>query len=58
MALGILASHTDEYLQIQTHNTTGAEGPVFKVKKKTGAGMAAKINYWSAKAQAVPHAAP
>ncbi len=60
LALGIFASHTDEYLQIETHNTTGAEGLVFKVKKKTGAGMAAKINYWSAKAKALaaPDATP
>jgi opacity protein-like surface antigen len=52
MALGIFASHTDEFLTIQTHNTAGAEGLVFKVKKKTGAGMAAKINFWSGKAKA------
>jgi hypothetical protein len=51
MALGIFASHTDEYLQIDTHNATGAEGVVFKVKKKTGAGMATKINFWSGKAR-------
>ena len=51
MALGIFASHTDEFLTIQTHNTAGAEGLVFKGKKKTGAGMAAKINFWSGKAK-------
>ncbi len=52
MALGFFASHTDEFLTIQTHNTAGAEGLVFKVKKKTGAGMAAKISFWSGKARA------
>jgi hypothetical protein len=59
MALGIFASHTDEFLQVQTHNAAGAEGVVFKVKKQTGAGMAAKINYWSGKAKAAdPNAKP
>ena len=52
MALGIFASHTDEYLKIETHNASAAEGLVFKVKKNTGAGMAAKINYWSGRAKA------
>ena len=52
MALGVFASHTDEYLRIETHNASAAEGLVFKVKKNTGAGMATKINYWSGKAHA------
>lgn len=51
MALGIFASKTEEYLQLQTHNASGAEGIVFKVKKRTGAGMAAKISFWSGKAR-------
>lgn len=58
MALGVFASHTDEFLTIETHNTAGAEGLVFKVKKKTGAGMAAKINFWSGKAKAVANEPP
>jgi len=52
MALGIFASKTEEYLQIESHDSNGAEGVVFKVKKKTGAGMAAKIAFWSGKAKA------
>ena len=52
MALGIFASHTDEYLQIDSHTANGAEGVVFKVKKNTGAGMATKVNFWSGKAKA------
>jgi hypothetical protein len=59
MALGIFAGKNVEYLQLQTHNATSAEGLVFKVKKQTGAGMAAKVNYWSGKAHgAMPAAAP
>jgi len=62
MALGVFASHTDEYLKIQTHNASAAEGLVFKVKKNTGSGMAAKINFWAGKAKAAavepPPAAP
>jgi len=52
LALGIFASKTEEYLQIESHDASGAEGVVFKVKKKTGAGMAAKIAFWSGKAKA------
>jgi len=52
MALGIFASKTEEYLQIDSHDANGAEGVVFKVKKKTGAGMATKIAFWSGKAKA------
>ena len=51
MALGVFASHTDEFLRSRPQHG-GAEGLVFKVKKKTGAGMAAKINFWSGKARA------
>jgi len=58
MALGIFASKNVEYLQLQTHNAGGAEGLVFKVRKQTGAGMAAKINFWSGKAHGVSPEAP
>jgi hypothetical protein len=47
MALGIFASKTQEYLHVESHNATGAEAVVFKVKKKTGVGMATKINFWA-----------
>jgi len=49
MALGIFASKDQEYLQIETHTSSSAEVVVFKVKKKTGPGMAAKINFWAGK---------
>jgi hypothetical protein len=59
MALGIFASKTEEYLHIESHNDAGAEAVVFKVKKKTGPGMAAKVMFWAgkAKASAAPAAA-
>jgi hypothetical protein len=57
MALGIFASKTQEYLQVESHNASGAEGVVFKVKKKAGPGMAAKINFWALLARA-PAAEP
>jgi len=44
-ALGIFASKTEEFLQIEARSEQGAEAVVFKCKKKTGAGMAAKINF-------------
>jgi hypothetical protein len=51
MALGIFASKTEEYLHVQAHNAAGAEAVVFKVKKKTGVGMATKINFWAGQAR-------
>lgn len=60
MALGIFASKTQEYLQVESHDATGAEAVVFRVRKKTGAGMAAKIHFWADKARAkeAPEDAP
>ncbi|HSD65801.1 MAG TPA: hypothetical protein VLF95_03815 [Vicinamibacteria bacterium] len=58
MALGIFASKTEEYLTVESHNADGAEGVVFKVKKKTGAGMATKISYWAGKGRARATEAP
>jgi hypothetical protein len=52
MALGIFASKTQEYLNVESHNGSGAEGVVFKVKKKAGPGMATKINFWALLAKA------
>jgi hypothetical protein len=46
MALGIFASKTEEFLQVDTKTDTGAEAIVFKTKKKMSPGMAAKINYY------------
>ena len=45
MALGVFASKTEEFLQVDTKSDTGAEAIVFKTKKKMSPGMAAKINY-------------
>ena len=52
MALGIFASKTEEFLHIESHNATGAEALVFKVKKNTGPGMATKVMFWAGKAKA------
>jgi hypothetical protein len=57
MALGIFASHTEEYLHVDSHTDTGAEAVVFKVKKNTGIGMATKIMFWAAKTPATEPAA-
>lgn len=48
-ALGIFASKTEEFLQLDTQSETGAEAVVFKCKKKTAPGMAAKINFYAGK---------
>ena len=40
-ALGIFASKTEEFLQVDTQSEQGAEAVVFKCKKKTAPGMAA-----------------
>lgn len=58
MALGIFASKTEEYLTIESHNANGAEGLVFKVKKKTGTGMATKITYRAGKGKAAATETP
>lgn len=44
-ALGVFASKTEEFLQIESRSEQGAEAVVFKCKKKTSPGMAAKINF-------------
>jgi hypothetical protein len=49
MALGIFASKTEEFLQIDTKSDNGAEAVVFKTKKKMSPGMAAKINFYAEK---------
>lgn len=62
--LGIFASKTEEFLQVDTEASGGAEAVVFKTKKKMSPGMAAKINFYAAKlrdaaaAQAPPSPAP
>jgi len=62
MALGIFASHTDEFLRVETRSPDAAEVIVFKTKKERSPGMAAKINFArdAAKAEApkVGSAAP
>lgn len=45
MALGIFASKTEEFLQVETRSAEGAEVVVFKTHKKQAAGIAAKINF-------------
>jgi hypothetical protein len=45
MALGIFASHTDEFLRVETRSSDAAEVIVFKTKKERSPGMAAKINF-------------
>jgi hypothetical protein len=45
MALGIFASKTEEYLQVETRSAEGAEVIIFKTHKKQAAGIAAKINF-------------
>lgn len=48
-ALGIFASKTEEFLQVETQSDQGAEAVIFKCKKKTAPGMAAKINFYASK---------
>ena len=48
-ALGIFASKTEEFLQIESRSDQGAEAVVFKCRKKTAPGMAAKINFFADK---------
>jgi hypothetical protein len=48
-ALGIFASKTEEFLQVESKSETGAEAVIFKCKKKTAPGMAAKINFFADK---------
>ena len=45
LALGIFASKNQEYLYIDTETDEAAEVVVFKCKKKTTDGIAAKINF-------------
>jgi hypothetical protein len=45
MALGIFASKSEEFLTVKTETTDSAEAVVFKCKKKTAPGMAAKISH-------------
>ena len=45
MALGIFASHTDEFLRVETRSPEAAEVIVFKTEKERAPGMAAKINF-------------
>jgi len=45
LALGIFASKNQEYLYIDTETEETAEVVVFKCKKKTAGGTAAKINF-------------
>jgi hypothetical protein len=51
MALGIFASKTEEFLTIKTQSADSAEAVIFKCKKKTAPGMAAKINFYARKLQ-------
>ncbi len=59
-ALGIFASKTEEFLQVDTESAEGAEAVVFKTKKKMSPGMAAKLNFYAAKLRppAEPQASP
>ncbi len=45
MALGIFASKTEEFLQVETRTAESADAVIFKTKKKQAPGMAAKINF-------------
>ncbi len=49
MALGVFASKNAEYLEIHTRSDKGAEGIVFKTKKKQSPTMAEKIMYYAEK---------
>ena len=44
--LGVFASKTEEFLQIETKTADSAEVVIFKTKKKMSPGMAAKINFF------------
>ena len=44
--LGVFASKTEEFLQIETKTADSAEVVIFKTKKKQSPGMAAKINFY------------
>jgi hypothetical protein len=45
-ALGVFASRTEEFLQVEARSDQGAEAVVFKCKKQTSPSMAAKINFF------------
>jgi hypothetical protein len=47
--LGVFASKREEFLTVEVHTPNGAEAVVFKGKKKTAAGMAAKIQFYRKK---------
>ena len=47
--LGVFASKREEFLTVGVHAANGAEAVVFKGKKKTTAGMAAKIQFYRKK---------
>jgi hypothetical protein len=49
MAFGVFASRREEYLTIKTETSAVAEAIVFKCKKKTSEGMAAKIEFFRKK---------
>jgi hypothetical protein len=57
-ALGIFASKTEEFLQVDTKSEQGAEAVIFKCKKKTAPGMAAKINFFAKLKEQPPTATP
>ena len=44
--LGVFAGKTEEFLQVETKTSEGAEVVIFKTKKKQSPGMAAKINFF------------
>jgi hypothetical protein len=50
-ALGVFASKSEEFLQVDTRSEQGAEAVVFKCKKKTSPGMAVKVNFSADKAR-------
>jgi hypothetical protein len=56
--LGVFASKTEEFLQIETKTAESAEVVVFKTKKKQSPGIAAKINFYVEKSAAAPAEKP
>ena len=54
LALGVFASKTEEFLEVHTQTADSAEAIVFKCKKKTSPGIAAKINFYVKKRGAEP----
>jgi hypothetical protein len=51
VALGIFAGKTEEFLTVKTQTADNAEAVIFKCKKKTAPGIAAKVSFYAKKAK-------